>query len=570
MVNFNKGRADRASEEIKTCLLNNGVSNELFQICFCRLLYKISITNSDNISYQDVFDGNIRGAQGIIRTAYDALNEQLWTQLKEIGDRYSKEEFKYAATSLARKIDASGVPPQLGPPTPDSLCPIVKELLSIQAGDRVADVGCGLGNVMFYLAGHEPQASYFGYEISMDIAAIAESWAEMSQAKIQVACQDVFSLPENEQFDKIFIHVPPSSRFQKYNGKAEEYLKRFREKCPQLYKGTTLEWAFVDALCNRLTKDGKAVAILPYGCLSNSYEGPARQYFIENGLIEKAIILPNRIQKITYKAALVVFSHDNRQIHLIDATPVLEQAPHSHIVSEESIDAIIDAINRKTEVGRQVSSDDLRTKGYVMNPELYKKKAEDTVLFSDVVKSVTRGVRCNLDELRDWESKTPTPIRYLTVPNIHDGIIDENLPYLCPDKIPKKFPKFYIKRNSLLLPRNPPLKFAIASIPEGEQILLGNNLYAIELDEEKINPFYLQAFLESAQGAAMFENVAVGTYIRALTIERFREIHVPLPALEDQQRIADECQGILKKITDAQKALKSATNQLRHVFDVTD
>lgn len=570
MVNFNMDRADKASEEIKTCLLNNGVSNELFQICLCHLLYKVSITNSDSISYQDVLDGNIRGTQGIIRTAHDALSKQLWAQLKKIGDRYSKEELKSAAILLTSKIDASGVSPQLGPPTPDSLWPIVKELLSIQAGDRVADVGCGFGSVMFYLADHEPQASYFGYEISMDIAAIAESWAEMSQAKIQVACQDVFSLPENEQFDKIFIHVPPSSRFQKHNGKAEEYLKRFREKCPQLYKGTTLEWAFVDALCNRLTKDGKAVAILPYGCLSNSYEGPARQYFIENGLIEKVIILPNRIQKITYKAALVVFSHDNRQIHLIDATPVLEQAPHSHIISEESIDEIIEAINGKSELGKQVSLDDLRTKGYVMNPGLYKKKAEDTVLFSDIVKSVTRGVRYSLDDLREMESKTPTPIRYLTVPNIHDGIIDENLPYLCPDRIPKKFPNFYIKRNSLLLPRNPPLKFAIASIPEGEQILLGNNLYAIELDEEKINPFYLQAFLESAQGAAMFENVAVGTYIRALTIERFREIHVPLPALEDQRRIADECQGILKKITDAQKALKSATNQLRHVFDVTD
>ena len=573
MANFSIDsiRPNKASQEIETCLQANKVSDVIHQSLLSYLLYSGSINNNlDGISYQDILDGNIKVTQNTIRTVQDVLNEELWEKLKKVGQHYSVEDLESAAMFITRKIDTLGGTLQHGPTTPVSLRRIIKELLNIQPEDRVADVGCGSGNVMFYLADYEPQASYFGYEISMNIAAIAESWAEMSRAKIQVVCQDVFLLPENEQFDKIFIHVPPGSRFQKHNGRAEEYLNQFREKCPQLYKGTTLEWAFVDALCNRLTKGGKVVAFLPYGCLSNSCEDSARQYFIENGLIEKAIILPNRIQKITYKAALVVFSHDNRQIHLIDATPVLEQAPHSHIVSEESIDAIIDAINRKTEVGRQVSSDDLRTKGYVMNPELYKKKAEDTVLFSDVVKSVTRGVRCNLDELRDWESKTPTPIRYLTVPNIHDGIIDENLPYLCPDKIPKKFPKFYIKRNSLLLPRNPPLKFAIASIPEGEQILLGNNLYAIELDEEKINPFYLQAFLESAQGAAMFENVAVGTYIRALTIERFREIHVPLPALEDQQRIADECQGILKKITDAQKALKSATNQLRHVFDVTD
>lgn len=573
MANFSIDsiRPNKASQEIETCLQANKVSDVIHQSLLSYLLYSGSINNNlDGISYQDILDGNIKVTQNTIRTVQDVLNEELWEKLKKVGQHYSVEDLESAAMFITRKIDTLGGTLQHGPTTPVSLRRIIKELLNIQPEDRVADVGCGSGNVMFYLADYEPQASYFGYEISMNIAAIAESWAEMSRAKIQVVCQDVFLLPENEQFDKIFIHVPPGSRFQKHNGRAEEYLNQFREKCPQLYKGTTLEWAFVDALCNRLTKGGKVVAFLPYGCLSNSCEDSARQYFIENGLIERVITLPSRIQRIGYKAALVVFSRDNRQTHLIDATSVLQQLPHSHTTNEQSIDAIIDAIHGKNKLGKWVSLESLSAKGYFTNPGLYKTEPENMVPLSQVVKSITRGVRYSLDELRSMESKTPTSVRYLTVTNIHDGIIDENLPYLRSKEITDKLQKFVIRKNSLLLSKNAPIKTAVASITEGEQILLGNNIYSIELDEEKINPFYLQAFFESAQGISALENIAAGTSIKVIGIDRLGEIRIHLPLLKDQQRIANECQGILKKITDAQRALKAATGQLHCVFDKAD
>ena len=51
---------------------------------------------------------------------------------------------------------------------------------------------------------------------------------------------------------------------------------------------------------------------------------------------------------------------------------------------------------------------------------------------------------------------------------------------------------------------------AIASVKEGNKILANGNLYVIELDEDKINPYFLKAYLESENGKAALSRVAVG------------------------------------------------------------
>ena len=90
-------------------------------------------------------------------------------------------------------------------------------------------------------------------------------------------------------------------------------------------------------------------------------------------------------------------------------------------------------------------------------------------------------------------------IQYLMLANIKDGVIDKELPYI--NEIAPKYEKYCLRNNCLLLSKNGyPFKVAVAQVEEGKKILGNGNLYIIELDQSKVNPYYLQAFFESEQG----------------------------------------------------------------------
>ena len=57
------------------------------------------------------------------------------------------------------------------------------------------------------------------------------------------------------------------------------------------------------------------------------------------------------------------------------------------------------------------------------------------------------------------------------------------------------FPAWNIHKNNLLISKNgAPYKIAVADVPNDKKILANGNLFVIELDLEKINPYYLKAF----------------------------------------------------------------------------
>ena len=73
---------------------------------------------------------------------------------------------------------------------------------------------------------------------------------------------------------------------------------------------------------------------------------------------------------------------------------------------------------------------------------------------------------------------------------------------------------------------------AIASVKGENKILANGNLYVIELDEERINPYFLEAYLESENGKASLSRVAVGATLLNLPVEGLKKITIPLPDLK--------------------------------------
>jgi type I restriction enzyme M protein len=92
-------------------------------------------------------------------------------------------------------------------------------------------------------------------------------------------------------------------------------------------------------------------------------------------------------------------------------------------------------------------------------------------------------------------------------------------------------------------------------------------LYIIELDEEKVNPYYIKAFLDSKQGREVLKSIAAGATMPTIGVDKLRKIEIPLPPMEEQRRIARKYQAALDSVSEIRSQLKSAINKLEHIFD---
>ena len=158
-------------------------------------------------------------------------------------------------------------------------------------------------------------------------------------------------------------------------------------------------------------------------------------------------------------------------------------------------------------------------------------------------------------------------MQFLMLSNIQNGIIDDKLPYL--KEIEEKHEKYCVKNNSLILSKNgAPFKVAVATVPEGQKVLANGNLYVIELDETKANPYYLKAFLESEQGVAALKRITVGTTIPSIGVDKLKNLIVPLPPLEEQSRIAAKYLAVLDEISALKQKIDKAVDKLKTVFSM--
>ena len=209
---------------------------------------------------------------------------------------------------------------------------------------------------------------------------------------------------------------------------------------------------------------------------------------------------------------------------------------------------------------------------FVLSPIRY--FAEDIVVENGVplenfVKRITRGAPCTAAELDQIVSQEPTSMQYLMLSNINDGIVDESLPYLT--HIEQRYEKYCLNDNALLLSKNGyPFKVAVAHVESGEKILANGNLYIIDLDETKINPYYLKAYLESEQGIAALKGIAVGATIPNIAVEQLRKLMIPLVSLAQQKRIAERYLATLDEIAVLKHKITKAKSSLKNILDAEE
>ena len=98
--------------------------------------------------------------------------------------------------------------------------------------------------------------------------------------------------------------------------------------------------------------------------------------------------------------------------------------------------------------------------------------------------------------------------------------------------------------------------------------MLGNgNLFIIELDTERANPYYIKAFFESEVGTSALKNIAVGSQIPNISSESLRRLTVPLPPIEEQNEFAQKYMAKIDEVKILQARLQKAMSSLKTMYE---
>ena len=148
---------------------------------------------------------------------------------------------------------------------------------------------------------------------------------------------------------------------------------------------------------------------------------------------------------------------------------------------------------------------------------------------------------------------------------MNKGVIADELVYLT--DLDERFDKYCAADGALIITKNGfPVKTAIVSLEEGKRILVNGNLYIIEMDTSKADPFHLKAYLDSEKGQAQLKSVLKGSAILNLPVEAIKGLQIPMRSMTEQKKTADAYVKKQQEVIKLQKQLDKAEKELTQFF----
>lgn len=456
--------------------------------------------------------------------------------------------------------------------TPESVVSLADKILDIAEGETVYDLFCGTGSFFLSSAPNHENSNYRGIDIALSKYVIAEIRNIVSGSKVELSVGNVMDLPDQGiKADKIFAGIPFGLQPSR-SPMMKAYVESRENQFPSISKGNG-EWAFISAINEMINKQGKAIVVAGMRTLFAGQNEETRKFFFEHGYLEAVIALPSSLMpSINIPLAVIVLSRDNKTVRVIDATKEFETTRRINVLTEENINHIYDAYLHGTENSKDIDGDALEHANYNLTPSVYTSESLEVLdgkPFEEVIQSVQRGANISARMLDSIVSKDPTPYKYMQISDIQEGEISKELTYIT--GIDKKYEKNCVEDQDLIISKiasqGSTVKVAVANVLAGEQIVAGGNLYIIRVDRDKIDPYYLKAFLESSVGDILLKRAATGTVIPSISVANLKNITVPVPSMEEQKKFVEEYLGTLDEIRVLQNRINQAKTKLHGLFD---
>lgn len=541
----------------------SGDNKSRYSTILAYILYRASKDNIKDFDSIELFESSC-GVDSSIKMELDYYCHDIWPVLDRLKIYGFDEDNLLAYLLFNNDLEDS----LREASTPRGILKLAAKILDVQENESVLELCSGKGNFFVELALLRENIKYTGIELSMANNFIANIRASVLERDISLFLSDAMTYKAKNQADKLFANYPFL-----INVPDMENIVKDMEMLPDNIKRASSDWIFNLKLVEQMKSGGKAVAVMTNGTTWNSTDKKIREYFVENGLIEATVLLPAKLFLGTSIATtLVIFSHGNTNIKMIDAVENFTKEGRRNVLSDNDISDILDLLQKDGKNSITISINEIAENDYIINASRYLEKApeiKDGVEIESIVKSITRGAQLRASDFDENKSNEPTDYRYIMLSNINDGdIYFTDNQYL--KDIQPNLKKFCVRNNSIVLTKtgSADFKSAVVQVAEDTEILATGNMFILEIDETKANPYYVQALFDSELGRALFKSIYVGSAIPTISLEKLRKLEIPLPSPEEQNIIGEKYKEELERIADLKEKLETSREKLKQIYNI--
>ena len=511
-------------------------------------------------------------------TSYDLRGRSFQEIVERLAMSFTKDELK--AVILFSDIGFHDYR-LTGAITARGISRLALQLLDVKENDVVFNQCSGMNNFLIDAYFNSKASVFYGVEIDTEAMCIAKARCSVlndvqsllcGNTKIKtiqgnVLSQEFTSLNAN----KVFSDGPFMLRHWERDVWSNRVL---RNQYADAKRTITSDWIFASAAHLNQKKPGRTVVLMSNSGLWNEADREIRRRFVEQGLIEAVIALPEKLLLHTnIGCTLLVLSENNKTVRLVDATGIYTQSRRQNFLEEKDIQKIIESCNgdSKTEFCKTVSSKELEEQEFILSPSRYiinpvhERLQENYEEFGTLVNSINRGAVLSSQKLDELISAEPTEYQYLMLKDIINGELSKSLPYLV--NVDKRYEKYFVKPGNLIISKISPFKIAMADVSDDSKVLANGNLYFIDIDKTKANPYFVMLYLQSEEGISQLNSWATGAAMKSISIRDLQKIRIPKIPLDEQNRIEEDYKDLKEQLTVVSRQADIIKNKMGHLVE---
>lgn len=493
------------------------------------------------------------------------FNEEIDTDFSSQIINLTEEDIKKIISK--NTLDVINYPMKDNDATSKEIIDLITYCLNIKEQDDVLDLCSGRGDFLVSLANQNLRLD--GVEINRDNVLISKiRLSILKDINFEIINGDALTYRFNKKYDEIFCEFPLGLKVNEFilNQMEKDLFYTWRKP------GLTADWLFINKMVTILKNKGRAAIIVPDGLLFKSMDADYRRDLLVSGVVKEIIKLPSGVipnSNISANLIILARHNENNEIKFIDAS----QEYIENKIGKRQLDvkAIIDLINGKNtdedKVKIEKYGEILRTDDVILTVNAYVKKQQPNYINPHLLKEFIvdkyRGYQLTSKEQNEITDKNGN-YELLTISDIEDGRISNSLLRINDNK--SKYDRYLLKDGDVVISaRGTKIKVAVAEI-KNRNIIPNGNLLVLRLNTEKLNPYYLQAYLNSENGQLSLEQIQTGAIIMSINPSRIEQMKVSIVDKETQDIFVERYKRKLMELNIAQEHVKKLKYQIDNLF----
>lgn len=426
--------------------------------------------------------------------------------------------------------------------TPLGLAKLVNELLEIQPDDTVLDLGSGVGSYLLETKMETGAVKVCGVEINIQKNIISTIRAKVAQFPIELKLGNILSQDYRSfKATKVFSNPPVGLRDFGIDALIKDN-KALTDLIDIEEYNISADWAFILSSYANQEPGGKTAVLMSNQVLFREQDYDIREKIISEGWLEAIIALPEKLfPYTTIPFTLLIFSEKNETVRMVDASEISTRDQMKNILTDKNIQEIVEAYQDVNEISKRLTYEDFRKQEFVMTPIRYFgfiPDASNMTPIGDLARSINRGATISRKEIDTMTTTKETGIKYLKIQDIDRVSTNKDLPNLS--NVDAKYHNYFLEEGDLVISKSSPYKIARVENIKNIKILATGNLYYIKIDEEKVNPTFVEMYLKSDEGQAQLERLSTGSVIETISIKNLKNILIPNLSRKEQDTLVKE------------------------------